>query len=158
MTGTTKAKAPEAADALQELMDERDIIGLTVAYCWTLDGRQFEDLGTIFTEDATADYGEGLGVFNGVAEIAEICRHALGPLDASAHSVTNHQVEVNGDTARCRCYFQAQHVRLAAEGGPNLIIAGKYTDQLVRTAKGWRIKHRELASVWMEGNREVLVL
>lgn len=158
MTGSTKTDSAPLSDELRQVVDERAIIGVTVAYCWTLDARAFEDLDQIFTENASADYGEGLGYFNGVEAIAGICRRALEPLDASAHSVTNHQVELDGDTARCRCYFQAQHVRHAAEGGATLMIGGTYTDRLVRTESGWRIQHRQLDTVWTEGNRDVLVL
>jgi hypothetical protein len=138
--------------------DEREIVKLTVRYCWALDMRQFEELREVFVEEATADYGPEIGQLNSVDAIADICQRALGPLDASQHIVANHDVVLDGDTARCRCYFQAQHVRHAAEGGPNLIIAGIYSDQLVRTSDGWRIRHRTLTPVWSDGNPAVMSL
>ena len=70
--------------------------------------------------------------------------------------VTNHQVQVDGDTARHRCQMQAQHVRHGADGGPNYIVAGRYEDELVRTADGWRIAHRDLVIVWTDGNIRVV--
>jgi len=70
--------------------------------------------------------------------------------------VTNHDIDVDGDTATCRCYFQAQHVRRAAVDGPNFIIAGRYEDELVRTDHGWRIHRRVLTIMWREGNVAVV--
>ena len=53
-------------------------------------------------------------------------------LTLSHHMVSNHVVEIEGDKARCKCYFQAQHVRNSTPGGVNFVIAGKYEDELVR--------------------------
>jgi len=64
--------------------------------------------------------------------------------------------EVDGDTARSVCYFQAQHVRAGAPGGETYIIAGSYADTLTRTAGGWRIAERVQAYIWRDGNRAVV--
>ena len=50
----------------------------------------------------------------------------------------------------------AQHVRTAAEGTPNYIIAGRYEDEMVRTPDGWRISFRRLVVVWSDGNPDVV--
>lgn len=138
--------APSIADRLA-------IIDLTIAYCWAIDGRQWHVLDDVFTPDATAELGVSAVGLDGIkARIAA----ALGPLDDSQHMVSNHQVDVEGDRATCRCYFQAQHVRRAAVGGPNYIIAGRYDDELVRTEAGWRIDRRVLTIIWREGNVAVV--
>ena len=80
----------------------------------------------------------------------------IDPLDASQHLITNHEIAVAGDTAECRCYFQAQHVRHAMEDGPHFIVAGTYVDRLSRGPEGWRIDHRTLSVLWAEGNPAVL--
>ena len=41
-------------------------------------------------------------------------------------------------------------------GGPNYIVAGRYEDRFVRTDAGWRIAHRALIVMWMDGNRAVV--
>jgi 3-phenylpropionate/cinnamic acid dioxygenase small subunit len=76
-------------------------------------------------------------------------------MDETQHLISNHQINVQGDTATCRCYLQAQHVRKAAHGGPNFIIAGRYEDQLTRTSEGWRISFRRLVVMWTDGNPAV---
>ena len=145
---TTDASAPN------DLLDERAIIDTTIAYCWAIDNRQWDVLRTrVFLPDATAALGSELA---GIESIVSRIDVALGPLDTSQHMISNHQIVIDGDTATCRCYLQAQHVRKAAEGGPNYIVAGIYTDDFVRTASGWRIKHRDLRVLWTDGNTKVV--
>jgi len=134
--------------------DRQAIIDLTIAYCWAIDTHDWDALTAIFTPDAVAELGSP--ALRGIEAITGRIRAALEPLDDSQHLVTNHQVAVDGDTATCRCYFHAQHVRHAADGGPNLVIAGRYADELVRTSEGWRICHRVLTPMWREGNVEVV--
>jgi len=136
--------------------DEREIVALTVRYCWAIDEHRFEVLREVFVPDATATLGRALA---GVEQIMARCAEALTPLDTSQHLVANHQVSVEGDTASCRCYFHAQHVRHAAADGAasaNFVVAGRYVDDLVRTPAGWRIRHRELVPMWTEGNQRVV--
>ncbi len=139
---------------LQQLLDERDIIDTTIAYTWAIDNRRWDVLRErVFLADATAALVTPLV---GVESIISRIERALGMLDSSQHLIGNHQVTIDGDTATCRCYLQAQHVRQTAEGGPNYIVAGIYADDLVRTDAGWRIKHRDLQVLWTDGNTKVV--
>ena len=136
------------------LTDEQLIIDLTIAYTWALDTKSFDDLRSVFAEDATATLRgtecEGID-----AIIARIER-PLSRLDASQHIVSNHQVRVDGDRATCRCYLQAQHVKHGTPGGVNFLIGGIYEDRLERRREGWRIVHRTLIPVWDDGNPAVI--
>lgn len=139
---------------LDQLRDERAIVDTTIAYCWAIDTRQWDVLRErVFLPESTAMLGSQLaGVESIVSRIASV----LSPLDTSQHMVSNHQVTLGGDAATSRCYFHAQHVRGAADGGPNYVVAGIYADDLVRTTVGWRIKHRTLTVLWTEGNPKVV--
>ena len=134
--------------------DRLAIIDLTIAYCWALDTRDWAALDNVFTPDAYAELG--LPVSHGIDAIKDRVSSALGMLDDSQHMVTNQQVILDGDTATCRTYLHAQHIRRAAPGGPNFIIAGRYEDSLVRTSAGWRIAQRRLVVMWREGNIAVV--
>ena len=136
-----------------ELTDRQAIVDLTIAYCYALDDRRFDDLDQVFTPDATADLGRRL---DSRAAIKDRIRDALVPLDASQHLVATHQVRVDEDRATGRCYLQAQHVRTGTDGGSLFIVAGRYDDRYVRTADGWRIEHRSLVVLWTDGNPAVL--
>lgn len=133
--------------------DRQAVIDLTIAYAWAIDAHDWDALRDIFLPDATALLVDERV---GIDSIIERIRTALTPLDASQHLIGNHQVRLNGDTATCRCYLQAQHVRRAAEGGPNFIVAGRYEDEMVRTPAGWRIRRRVLVRTWTEGNPNVV--
>lgn len=133
--------------------DRIAITDLAIDYTWSLDQHEFERLRNIFQPDATFNIA---GVpFVGIESIIAKISASLSPLDDSQHLISNHQITVNGDTATARCYLQAQHVRRAAEGGPNFIFAGRYEDDLVRTPEGWRIAKRSLIHMWTEGNPAV---
>jgi 3-phenylpropionate/cinnamic acid dioxygenase small subunit len=136
------------------MSDHQQIIDLTIAYCWAIDDRRFDDLRDVFVPNGVADYAGTEHV--GIDAIISRCSSALSPLDASQHMVNTHQVAVDGDNATSRCYVHAQHVRRAAPGGANYIVAGVYDDRLVRTADGWRIAHRTLTVLWTEGNLSVV--
>jgi len=134
--------------------DRADIIEVTHNYCWALDRNQWHELDDVFLPDATALLGarecadrEG---------IKQVCSNALTKLDDSQHIVATHQIQVDGDTATSRCYLHAQHIRKIDDGSSHYVVAGRYEDDLVRTADGWRIKHRTLVVMWTEGNLKVV--
>lgn len=138
--------------SVDALADRLAIVDLLHRYATGLDTKDWELLASVFTADGVADYGALGGVNEGPAAIAKLCSGALGGLDASQHIITNEVIEVDGDRARARCYFQAQHVFTGAEGGDNFLVGGTYDDEIVRTADGWRIRHRTLTPTWLNGN------
>ena len=136
------------------MADREDIIDIAVNYTWALDTKQLDLLRDVFTPDAT---GMLRGVAcDGVDAIIERIGGAILRLDASQHLVGNHQVRVDGDTATHRCHLQSQHVKLGTPGGDNLIVGGFYDDRFVRTPAGWRIAHRTMQQLWVEGNIDVV--
>ena len=136
------------------MSDRDDIIDLTIAYTWALDNKNIEGLRDVFLPDATADlrgrWCEGVD-----AIMARIGGSVLR-FDSTQHLIGNHRIVVTGDTATSSCHLQSQHTRYGLEGGENCIVGGSYHDDLVRTANGWRIKHRRLEQRWMDGNPNVL--
>ncbi|MGI9641262.1 MAG: nuclear transport factor 2 family protein [Acidimicrobiia bacterium] len=138
---------------LQALADEQAVINLATRYCWALDTHNFADLHNVFMPDAFAILGET--ECNGIDAIVERISSAPTRLDASQHLVGSHVVTLDGDQATHNCYLQAQHVLSGTEGGELWMVAGKYEDEAVRTAGGWRIKRRVLSRIWTDGNPNV---
>lgn len=136
--------------ALQLLLDEREIVALAAKYCWSLDTRRWDDLDDVFLPDATAQLGPGEPLI-GAEAIKTFIARSLGVLDGSQHLIGTHQVQVDGDTATHRCHLHAQHIRDQSDMSKNFVVAGPYEDDLVRTAAGWRIKHRTLTFQWTFG-------
>lgn len=137
------------------LEDERSLVDATIRYCWAIDGRDFDALADVFTDDAVVQYGF-VDPIQGLAEIQAYVAKILTPLDASQHLVTNHQSGRDADGVHSRCYFQAQHVRKGSDGGANYIVAGIYRDRWSETPAGWRIRERVLEVLWTEGNTAVI--
>ncbi len=144
-------------DSHRELRDRLEIQDVLNRYASSLDGRDWRRLATCFTPDATADYGTS-GTHTGTAAIERLVRRFLEGLDASQHFLSNHEIEISGDTARTRCYLQAQHVKHKTPGGDHYLVAGTYEDKLERTDEGWRIRERRLRVTWVEGNPAVLAV
>jgi len=72
------------------------------------------------------------------------------------HMVTNHLVEVDGDTATCTAQFFAQHIAARPMGDPTLVIAGHYRFGLIRSYSGWRIGSLAITKTWTDGNFAVM--
>lgn len=144
------------ARTLESLLDRMEIVELLHRYATAIDDRDWARFASCFTADAVALYGPVLGRREGIAAIEKACRDTLEPLDSSQHLVGTHEIELDGDRARARCYVHAQHTRAGTAGGDNFTIGATYLDDVVRTPDGWRIRQRELRILWQEGNPRVL--
>ncbi len=140
--------------AIQLLLDERDITAVLHRYAAALDQKDWELFSTCFLPDASAHY-ETIGLLEGYPAIEALCRSALGNMSRTQHLIGNVDISVDGDIAKSSCYLHAQHVRPMTSGGDTNIIAGRYDDDLVRTARGWRIRRRKLQVWWTFGNPDV---
>ena len=129
-----------------EYEDRADIIAITHDYCWALDRKEWHELDDVFLADATAVLGQRECA--NLEEIKEMCSTSLGRFDDSQHIAATHQVRIDGDTATCRCYLHAQHIRHSDDGETHYIVGGRYEDDFVRTPDGWRITHRTLTVMW----------
>jgi 3-phenylpropionate/cinnamic acid dioxygenase small subunit len=141
--------------SVHELLDERDITRLCYRYAAALDDRDWELLRSCFVPDAVAEY-EGMERCEGYESIRDLCRTALTPLTRSHHLIGNVYPVVDGDRGTAQCYLQAQHVKAGTPGGDTFVIAGRYSDELVRTPEGWRIARRRLEIWWTGGNPAVV--
>lgn len=120
-------------------MDVRDIVDiqqLLALYGHVVDEPGQPRLHLVFTEDAVMD-GEavGMGLMEGRDAIAAF--FALGvPPHPPSHNGGNVYVHEEGGETRAESKWLAVDLR------DNSIVSGDYSDVLVRTADGWRIKRR----------------
>jgi SnoaL-like domain len=131
--------------------DDGSIIQLINLYGFAVDTQHWDLFDRIFANDVDADYSASahwgdLKSFK--ADFAAF--HA--PFDSTQHCMMNHLVHVDGDTAQAFTYGTWRLIRRAAEGLPLWDGSGWYEDELVRSAAGWRIKHRICRVVWWTGN------
>lgn len=141
---------------LRSLADHLEIRDVLTRYATALDSGEWELLSDVFTADGVAEFGDLGGRHEGVGAIAAFVRSVLEGLDASQHLIGNESVLLDGDRAKARCYFQAQHFVVSANGGNCYLVGGTYEDELVRTPAGWRISLRRLVPTWFDGNAGVV--
>lgn len=77
---------------------------------------------------------------------------------ATQHMITNHVITLEGDHATCVAYVQARHHLPNEKGDSDLVTYGYYTNRLVRTVDGWKIRGRKLTVRWNEGNMHIFEL
>lgn len=135
---------------VQRLVDIEQIQQLLARYCQLCDARD----GTawvreVFTEDGTDDHNLFGQVFHGWADIEAMFARSSQNLEATAHFITNCEVEVDGDRASARTAVQCwTWLRASAGSGAvraaDFVFVGVYNDEIVRTPAGWRIHSRKM--------------
>ena len=131
-----------AAVDLADVVDELAIRRLLAEYCHLVDDTRWDDLGELFTVDASFAFGR-----YGATGRAEILAWLLGTDQAGIrgkHLTTNSVVEVDGDVATAVSDFAF----LAFDDGrlvPSL--AGRYHDELHRVEGRWRIHRRDAVAL-----------
>ncbi|MGE3620577.1 MAG: nuclear transport factor 2 family protein [Acidimicrobiia bacterium] len=123
--------------------DHRDVHRVLVAYCDCIDERDIDRLARdVYTPDAVDDHG--WGPWTGIDAILEGLRPVVVRFAGTAHLMSNVDIEVDGDEARSRAGVTAWHWNAGnLKGVADFVAVGRYTDSLVRTEQGWRLRHRE---------------
>jgi hypothetical protein len=123
---------------------------LKYAYFRTLDLKQFDDLGLLLTEDATASYEDGKTMLEGRAAIVSWLSGALsGPEIITEHHGHHPEITLTSEsTAEGTWYLQDRVIVPSAD----IEIAGTafYSDRYTLTGEGWRISHTGYTRVFEE--------
>jgi ketosteroid isomerase-like protein len=124
-------------------------------YCRRLDERNLDALvDEVYLDDAVDDRQRGVPL-RGRAAIKQYFAQALTSLSATAHILSNVDVDVIGDTARSTSRVTAYHWlnadELPAGRGADFVLLGSYDDTLHLTAAGWRIARRMVGALGLSG-------
>jgi hypothetical protein len=125
--------------AVGELRDLEAIRSLKARYCHLVDGRRWDELAELWTDDAVCDYGF-FGRYEGPEEIV---RRFFGELVDSVssfmvHMVHNPLIELDGDRATGRWYLTAQTTIQPANQA--VWVMGFYDDEFRRVDGTWKIR------------------
>jgi SnoaL-like domain len=105
----------------------------------------------VFLPDAQIDYTAVGGIRGAFPEIKAWLETALGSYDVSQHMITNHDIQIAGDTATSRVYVFNPMGKRREDGQLALFfMGGYYVDRLVRTPRGWRIAQRTEELSWSD--------
>ena len=133
--------------------DVVEITQLLYRYARAIDAKDWKALEQIFTPDARIHYAVERGAELRFAELGPWLARAMTIFKATQHVITNPLVELAGDRARCTSYLTGTHVQVRRESGAQVLTTegSTYSDELVRTAEGWRIAARKLERTWVDG-------
>jgi len=70
----------------------------------------------------------------------------VSAFQSTQHIITNHVITIDGDQATCVAYVQAQHYNPESI----LTVGGYYTNNMERTAEGWKISKLKLTTMWTQ--------
>ena len=102
----------------------------------SIDDRDWDRLRTIFTEDGVFDLtGVGSRVCTGIDDIVDFMENEAA--HPRTHMMTNVWADATDDGAELR-------FRIVALIGGGKSGTASYYDHCVKTADGWRVKHREV--------------
>jgi len=119
-------------------MDDIEAIKqLTARYNRAFDTKDFEAFLATWTEDGFFERSNAQRSYRGIEQLREM----LATFDVRGRHVTSdYIVEVDGDNAHQACYL----TYLDVENDFGVALFGDYSDDLVRTADGWRFRARRL--------------
>ena len=143
---------------LQDLADRAAISDVVHAYAAELDARDWAMLEGCLTDPVHIDYttyDPSLDLEMPAAEWARRVREGLSGFDATHHMSANHRHELRGDEARCVSYMSAAHFLREGERQDVCFLYGYYTNDLKRTASGWRIAKCALTITASHGDSTV---
>jgi SnoaL-like domain len=144
-----------------ETEDRLAILELIGRLVLVLDARDWDELGSLFTDTVYSDRTSLLGgdpVTVGRADFVAGWRQTLQNLDAVHHVVTSHVITFDGDRATCAANMLGTHVYTNHSGGPIWTVGGRHDYQLERTPDGWRIAGLTFTLQWATGNMNIVNL
>jgi 3-phenylpropionate/cinnamic acid dioxygenase small subunit len=128
---------------LQEIADRIEIDDLLTRYATALDTQDWDLYTSCFTPDASIDYSSSGGIKGKLPEVKAWLAQIMPTFPMTQHVVANRVIVVRGDTATSRSYlFNPMGLPDDANGLLLFFEGGYYSDKLVRTPDGWRIRER----------------
>lgn len=130
-----------SVDRLREIVIQDEIEQLKHRYLRLVDTKQWDELGSLFTTDATTSYGDGEHTYRGRDAIVEFLRRSLGvPGCISVHTACQPEFEeITEERVRARWALRDRVIYLKYD----LQIEGAayYVDEFVRHGDAWLIAH-----------------
>ncbi|HEY3406800.1 MAG TPA: nuclear transport factor 2 family protein [Propionicimonas sp.] len=135
---------------IQRLEDRQAIIDVVISYCVAVDRRDWAMFAECFASSVLRDSGEV-----GREEFVAVVEGTLPGFRSTQHLSSNHVVTfdpADPDHATCDSDMYAQHFLAESEGGTYYLLRARYSDLMVRTPAGWKIRAITTTNRWEEGN------
>ena len=116
--------------------DTTDILQLYSRYSASIDTGDGDGFGACFVSDGVFD--SGMSVIEGQTGIAEFATQTHSAMPGMRHNATNIVLDGDADLVNGSAFLIGSLV----DGGYKVIVTGRYTDELTKTAEGWRFTKR----------------
>ena len=131
--------------ALRELVDRAAVRDVVYTYARGVDRKDIALVASCFAPDCT--YDGSLGRTTARDALARL-EERWGQYDATMHFMGNCLIDLDGDTARSETYCVAYHRRRVDGAQKDFTVAVRYCDEMTRLDGHWRIRHRQVVTVW----------
>ena len=135
----------ELDDRVQRLEDRLAINDVVVAYFLAADGDDIVNVGASFTEDATFS-GSGQLCASGRQAIMDYIRTARTHMGLTIH--TPHYAQVTFESTDVARGLVGAHLELVVAGS-SVCGAVRYVDEYARSGGRWRIKSRDMRTIYI---------
>lgn len=129
------------SDELAMLLAERAIARALAGFARAMDTRDWAALDALIDAAASADFGTG--EVTGRAAIVHLMRSFLDDCGPSQHLLGNLTIEVDGSSARSRCYVADLHVGTGERSAVTFQTLGEYQDSWQCRDGRWWLTRRE---------------
>jgi ketosteroid isomerase-like protein len=120
--------------------DRTAITEVLARYCHAVDHLDWDELASVYHEDATDRHGAYRGSAAGFLEWAKA--QFTTRFSGTSHAIGNVLIDFEGDRAVVRCQVRADHLIKDSYGGGIFQFWGDYVDVFERRGGQWRILHR----------------
>lgn len=149
----SKTSTKSAEQILRTLQDKDELTTLMNRYCNVSDAKDFWGYANCYAPEGTLAF-ERLHTTTGRAAIEEKVRISLERYEATVHSMSNMQFELDPedpDKATGSAYLFLIATPVLTKPGENYSFGGPYRWQFVRTDEGWRLWNLHLTVAWSRG-------
>jgi ketosteroid isomerase-like protein len=127
--------------------DDRELItNLLYAYAAGCDSFDRDAIRATLADDIWAQYGNGEPIIGGDT-LADWISEMTATISWQQHMLSVYSVQVDGDQAQALTYLHS-YQSFESDPGLTLVMAGRYHDELRRTAEGWRVSRRVMDYLW----------
>ncbi|HXN60213.1 MAG TPA: nuclear transport factor 2 family protein [Acidimicrobiales bacterium] len=129
-----------------EVADRLAINAVIDLYVHAIDGKDYDALDTVFTEDARFDLHTAGGPVAGWSEVKRHYQESLDKFVHYCHVFTNVLIDFSEDrsSANTKSKVISPHELVGQDGKLyHFEIIGWYLDRWINTSEGWRISERE---------------
>jgi ketosteroid isomerase-like protein len=138
-----------------EAADIAELNQLAYRYAAAVDACDVDAFVSVFCPEARlSTFGPGadepVGVYVGHTGLAYVPEAMSKLFTRTAHLMTNHLVQLDGDAANGSLLCTARHLHANGAGGTDLVVVIRYVDRYERRQDRWLILDREIRFLWSE--------